>query len=175
MSDNKNKPVKKRTRKDLAWDGNEKLLPGDRGRYLRAALGSWNLPVIDISDEKQVEERILWYFNHCMENDLKPTVMGLCNALGISRDTFYNWGVGNYRKSTHSDLVKKARNLLEELWETYMVEGKINPVVGIFLGKNHFGYADKKEVVLEPRQTVVEPTQMDDVLKLYGGEEDSEE
>ena len=111
----------------------------------RAALGSWNLPVIDISDEKQVEERILWYFNHCIENDLKPTVMGMCNALGISRDTFYRWGVGEYRTATHSNLVKKARNLLEELWETYMVEGKINPVVGIFLGKNHFGYADKKK------------------------------
>ena len=37
MSDNK--PVKKRTRKDLSWDGNEKLLPGDGGRYLESS--SW--------------------------------------------------------------------------------------------------------------------------------------
>lgn len=46
-------------RKDLSWNGNENLLPGDRGRYLRHALASWDLPVIDISDEKQVEERII--------------------------------------------------------------------------------------------------------------------
>lgn len=31
-----------------------------------------------------------------------------------------------------------------------MLNGKINPVTGIFLGKNHFGYADKQEVVLTP-------------------------
>lgn len=166
-------PRKKRT--DLSWDGNDKLLPGDRGRYLRSALKAWNLPVIDISDPEQVEERIYWYLNKCVEDDMKPTVMGMCNALGISRDTFYQWGVGNYRGHTHSDMIKKARDFMEEMWETYMVEGKINPIVGIFLGKNHYGYADKKEVVLEPRQTVVEPTQMEDVLELYGGEEESEE
>lgn len=60
------------------------------------------------------------------------------------------------------------------MWETYMIEGKMNPIVGIFLGKNHFGYTDKKELTVEPRQTVVEPTQMDDVIELYGNAEDSD-
>lgn len=94
-------------RKDLSWNGNENLLPGDRGRYLRHALASWDLPEIDISDEKQVEERIIWYFNHCVEDDIKPTVSGMCNALGIDRKTFYTWQVGEYRESTHRPIVKK--------------------------------------------------------------------
>lgn len=88
---------------------------------------------------------------------MKPTVMGLCNALGIDRQTFYNWGTGRTRSesSDRMNIVKKAHNILEELWEDYMLNGKINPVSGIFLGKNHFGYADKQEVVLTPndRQT----------------------
>jgi hypothetical protein len=101
--------------------------------------------------------------------------MGLCNAIGIDRRTFYNWNVGETRSDSHKDIVTKARDILEEMWEIYMVEGKINPIVGIFLGKNHYGYTDKKELTIEPRQTIVEPTQMDDVLKLYGGDEGSED
>ena len=31
-----------------------------------------------------------------------------------------------------------------------MLNGKINPVSGIFLGKNAWNYADKQEVVLTP-------------------------
>jgi hypothetical protein len=33
-----------------------------------------------------------------------------------------------------------------------MMNGKINPVSGIFLGKNNFGYQDKQEYVLTPNQ-----------------------
>jgi hypothetical protein len=140
-------------RKDLSWSGNKELQPGDNSKFLRHALASWDLPPIDISDASQVAQRIEWFFSHCAEDDMKPTVTGLCNALGIDRSTFYRWGTGEFRKgetSDHYTLVKKARNILEELWEDYMLNGKINPVTGIFLGKNHFGYADKQEVVLTP-------------------------
>ena len=34
-----------------------------------------------------------------------------------------------------------------------MLSGKINPVTGIFLLKNNFGYADKSEIVLTPNNT----------------------
>lgn len=154
-------------RKDLSWNGNENLQPGDRGRYLRHALASWNLPVIDISDEKQVEERIIWYFNHCVEDDIKPTVSGMCNALGIDRRTFYTWQVGEYRENTHSPLIKKARAILEEMWEEWMVDGKINPVVGIFLGKNHFGYADKQDIVVTPNNPLGDAQNPEEVRQRY--------
>ena len=39
---------------------------------------------------------------------------------------------------------------MENMWETYMNSGKVNPVAGIFLGKNNFGYSDKQEYVLTP-------------------------
>ena len=39
---------------------------------------------------------------------------------------------------------------MENMWETYMNSGKVNPVAGIFLGKNNFGYQDKTEYVLTP-------------------------
>lgn len=157
-------------RKDLSWSGNKELQPGDNGRYIRHALASWDLPPIDIADAKQVQERIEWFFTHCAEDDMKPTVTGLCNAIGIDRQTFYNWGVGKYRNSessAHLDLVKKARNILEELWEDYMLNGKINPVSGIFIGKNHFGYTDKQEVVVTPNNPLGDGTATEEIEQRY--------
>lgn len=130
--------------------------PGDNSKYLRHALAVYDLPAIDISDEKQVEDRIRWYFNHCVENDMKPTVTGLCNAIGIDMDTFRRWGNGTYRAKTHCGMVKKAYAVLHELWEDYMLNGKINPVAGIFLGKNNFGYTDKQEFEIAPKNPLTE-------------------
>ena len=54
-------------------------------------------------------------------------------------------------------MIKKAYGFLEEMWESYMLNGKINPVSGIFLSKNLFyGYADKQEFVLTPNNGVSE-------------------
>lgn len=148
----------------------ENMKPGDRGRYVRHALASWNLPDIDISDEKAVEERIMWYFNHCVEDDMKPTLAGMCNALGIDRKTLYEWSVGNYRKDTHYPTIKKAKNLLEELYEGWMVDGKVNPVVGIFLGKNHFGYTDKQDIEITPKNPLGEGENPKEIAERYAND-----
>lgn len=146
-----------RNRPDLAKFGQENVEPGDNTRYLRHALTTLNMPPIDISDSNQVEDRLQWYFTHCADNDMKPTVNGMCNALGIHRDTLATWRTGEYRSNTHQGIIQKAYRLLEELWEDYMLNGKINPVSGIFLSKNLFyGYSDKQEVVLTPNNPLGE-------------------
>lgn len=37
-----------------------------------------------------------------------------------------------------------------------MLNGKINPVAGIFLGKNNFGYTDKQELEVKPVNPMAE-------------------
>jgi hypothetical protein len=126
--------------------------PGDNTRYLAHAMAVMNMPPIDISDPVQVEKRIWEYMELCTQNDMKPTVKGFCNSLRISRQALLDWKRGTFRADTHQAVILRAYDLLEELWEGYMQNGKINPVSGIFLGKNNFGYADKQEYVLTPNQ-----------------------
>ena len=142
------KEKKHRNRPDLAKFGQENVQPGDNTRYLRHALACWDLPPLNLDDDGAVADRVVWYFEHCATDDMKPTVSGLANSLGITRQTLYKWAQGQTRgeKSDRSDLIKRAYDLLNELWEDYMLNGKVNPVSGIFLGKNHFGYTDKQEV-----------------------------
>ena len=153
------KEKKHRNRPDLAKFGEENVKPGDNARYLGHALAMWNLPALDLDDDAAVEERIGWYFKHCQDDDMKPTVNGLAAALGVSRQTLHRWATGERRgeKSDRGDLIKRAYDLLQQLWEDYMLNGKVNPVSGIFLGKNHFGYTDKQEVTLTPGTPLGEP------------------
>lgn len=165
MADNNNKPLpKKRGPKPKPKDmpgsfGLENVQPGDNSKYLAHSMAVMNMPEINIADINQVEQRIGEYMTLCVQNDMKPTVMGFCNSLGISRMTLLDWRRGTYREETHQAVIIKAYGLLEELWESYMQNGKINPVSGIFLGKNNFGYQDKQEYVLTPnQQSDVDPT-----------------
>lgn len=142
--------VPRKPRADKLNFGEENVQQGDNSRYLRHALATLGMPPIDISDPRQVEDRIDWYFLHCAENEMKPTVKGLCNSLGIPRVTLMEWRQGNHRPNTHQAIILRAYDVLEELWENYMLNGKINPVSGIFLGKNQWNYQDKQEYVVTP-------------------------
>ena len=144
------KQKRHRNRPDLQNFGEEYVEPGDNARYLRHALVSLDLPPIDISDPKQVEHRIREYFQYCIDNDRKPNMIGLANWIGVSRETVNTWKRGDYRAETHSDVIKKALDVLEELWMDYMLNGKANPASLIFLGKNLWQYKDQSDIVVTP-------------------------
>lgn len=146
----------KRNRPDLANFGADRAEPGDNARFIRAARVALDLPPIDISDEKQVAQRINDYLNHCESFDIKPSVIGMCNWLGIDKTTLSSWNRGECRSKTHSPLIKKVYAMLEEMSVDYFQGGKVNPAAGIFLLKNHFGYRDVTDLTIEPRQGIAE-------------------
>lgn len=126
--------------------------PGDNSKFLRHALVIREWPLIDVNDPVQVQNRINEYFTLCIADDIKPTVKGFLNALRVAKSTLWEWKTGGLRAGTHQAIILEAYDVLEALWEDYMMNGKINPVSGIFLGKNNFGYQDKQEYVLTPNQ-----------------------
>lgn len=144
------KKVRKRNRPDLDKFGQEGIEPGDNSKFLRLSRVARNLPPIDISDPKQVEDRIDSYLDFCELNDRKPNIVGMANWLGVSRDTLGSWRRGEYRGATHSALIEKTCMLFEEQWVDYMMNGKVNPASGIFIGKNHYGYKDQQDITIRP-------------------------
>ena len=57
--------------------------------------------------------------------------------------------------------------MMEIMWENYMSSGKLNPVAGIFLGKNNFDYQDKTEYVLTPNQNNDSDIDPDSIRERY--------
>jgi hypothetical protein len=137
------------------------LQPGDNSKAIGIIMQFNNLPVIDLKKPEEVRDRINEYYNMCFENDFKPTVSSFAAALGYDRKTL--WSMMNRANQGWADLptltcdyIKKGYSSLEQLWEYYMQNGKINPVSGIFLAKNNFGYVDKTEYTIEPKATLNE-------------------
>ena len=150
--------------------------PGDNTKYLTVSMKLMALPDIDLKDPDQVADRLAEYFAIQAEADLKPTVAGLGLALnGMDRRRLWEirsgakmGGTSDYDLPTETlDLIKRAYKLMENLWENYMQNGKINPVSGIFLGKNNFGYQDKTEYVVTPITHNDSDYSADDIRKRY--------
>ena len=145
--------------------------PGDNTKYVLLGAKLFNLPSIDLKDPEQVNDRLNEFFRIHAEADMKPTVSGMGMALGLDRRRLWEIKTNNdkaYNLPTPvSDSIKKAYEYMELLWENYMQNGKINPVSGIFLGKNNFGYQDKTEYVVTPNVNNDSDYSADDIRKRY--------
>ena len=153
------------------------LQPGDNAKFMEIQIALLNMPNIDMNDVEQVTARLSEYFALYTSRDMKPTVAGMAVALnGHSRQWLHavvhdkpSGGAG-YKAALPTqvaDCIKKAYSLLENLWESYMQNGKVNPVAGIFLGKNNYGYLDKTEYVLTPNQQATEDYDPTEIRERY--------
>ena len=175
MAEKENKPKRKSNGRNSPVIGDNGLMtePGDNAKYIKNAMMLGALPKIDLTDPVAVEDRINEYFRIQFESDLKPTVSGMGLALGLSRQRLWEIKTGNYHTSKSlselptlsTESIKKGYEYMEILWENYMQNGKINPVSGIFLGKNNFGYQDKQEMVLTPNTNQEADYNVDDIKK----------
>ncbi|MCD8189498.1 MAG: DNA-packaging protein [Clostridiales bacterium] len=142
--------------------------PGDNAKITLFNMKLMGLPPIDRGDREQVENRIIEYFEMCIDEDMKPGTAGLCLSLGITRQAWQMWGSGKHRPG-YEDLVEKSRLVMESIMECYMLNGKINPVTGIFLMKSSFpGYRDQSEVIItSPTRPLGEVQDLDALAKKY--------
>ena len=149
--------------------------PGDTTKIVQTNMRFMVLPKINLREPEEVRQRIVEYFQIYAEADMKPTVAGMAMALGVDRRRLWEIKTGNYVNvggykdlpADTVDCIKKAYEILEATMESYANAGKINPVMAIFMMKNHFGYQDKTEYVLTPNQKQESDYDMDDIRKRY--------
>ena len=148
----------------------------DQSKFMRVNIALYNMDKVDMTDPTAVKARIAEYFELHSREGVKPTVTGMGMALGVDRRRLWEIVTGNFGNTRGSltqlppettDAIKKAYDFLETLWENYMENGKINPVSGIFLGKNNFGYQDKTEYVLTPNQNQEQNYDADSIKQRY--------
>ena len=150
---------------------------GDNTKFMTVQMALLNMPDIDMNDVEEVQARLNEYFALYAQYDMKPTVAGMAIALnGMSRQTLraiakdLPTGSSGYKTALPpgvATLIKKAYFLLENLWESYMNSGKVNPVAGIFLGKNNYGYQDKTEYVVTPNVNQDNDYNADEIRERY--------
>lgn len=178
--------IKRKPRGGNNWLSPENMLnveKGDNSKIMGVNIALFQMKDIDMKDAEAVSQRLGEYFTLYEQADLKPTVAGMALALnGMSRQTLsaivHNRPTGSdgYMSALPrevTDIIKKAYKLMENMWESYMNSGKINPVSGIFLGKNNYGYQDKTEYVLTPNQQNDSDYNAEDIRQRYLIDSDS--
>lgn len=158
-------------------DNGLQVTEGDNAKLMRINMAIFNMPNIDLENVEEVQQRLSDYFALYEQADMKPTVAGMALCLnGMSRQTLraiakdLPTGGAGYKTALPPEVatsIKKAYDLMENLWEAYMNSGKINPVSGIFLGKNNFGYQDKTEYVLTPNTNTDNDYSADEIRERY--------
>ena len=149
--------------------------PGDTTKIVQTNMKFMMLPKIDLHDPEAVKQRLVEYFQIYADADMKPTVAGMAMALDVDRRRLWEIKTGAMVGGTTKqnlppetlDCIKKAYEILESSMESYANAGKINPVMAIFMMKNHFGYQDKTEYVLTPNQKNDSDYDAEDIRKRY--------
>lgn len=114
---------------------------------------------IDLTNPEKVAERIDAYFLLMEKYGSRPLIAPLALALGLERTKLIeiSKNVDNLKiPSETRELITMAYRVLEGTWEYNFANGSYNPVTGIFLGKNHFGYTDQQDIVVAPKGIGVE-------------------
>lgn len=108
----------------------------------------WSLP--KCKSEQECLDRAEWFFfEYCQNLGIKPTIEGLCLAFDVHKETWNDWEHGE-KGRFYSDLVLKCKNAVQFYLTTATMDGKLNPNVWQFYGRNYFGMVDKKEIALAP-------------------------
>jgi len=146
-----------------------KATPEEMTKRMRKLKVIYDLPKIDLGDDKAVEDRIEYYFTYSIEQGLKPTIEGLALAIGISRNTLWEWETGKSRGllgSSRGDMIKKAKEYISFLMSEFVMNGEINPITWIFYAKNYFGMKDVQEHTFTPTSALGEQIPLADLQKL---------
>lgn len=147
--------------------------PGDNARYIQHNMIMFHWPKVDFMNPDDVEDRVLQYFKHCYDDDMKPTVAGLALALGIDRRRLWEMGqleqsvVGIKTVPEVREIIKRAYVMLNSQMEDFMMGGKVHPISAIFLLKNNMDYKDQSELTLTPNMPLSQPSQIVDIQKKY--------
>jgi len=108
---------------------------------------------VDLKDAEQVEQAIQIYIDKCISDNLRPGIVGLCAAIGLTYREFKNELNGLSHKTSPEclSIIKKYRSLINAYMEQCASQGVLNPVLAIFWQKNYVGLTDTQAVELIPK------------------------
>lgn len=128
------------------------MTPADQFKLTKQALDTFiasGVVEVDLHNPESVENAIINYFHQCQTNGLQPGNMGIYAALGISRQDYNDSCRGKNKSKIGRDsleVIKRATRAMSAYREGLMLEGKINPVAYIFMGKNFDGLEDQTHI-----------------------------
>jgi hypothetical protein len=163
-----------KTKKELGipeqWKPRDGSSDGYYGVALRQSRTSLNLPVINIKNPHEVEQRIDEYFDFCEVNNRPPNMVGLGNWLGVGVQTINRWKAGDWDVDTVGEVVQRALSVIEESLVTQVQDNPKAMVGGMFLLKSMFHYKEQQDIVISTGKQNDAEMSADEIAKRYLGD-----
>ena len=106
-------------------------------------LAEWN--------PENIANRTFEYLEKCKTDGVRPNLSGYSLAMGTTPDGLNEMIMDKRLTDETRSAILKGVSMVESIMITMMTEQRINPVTGIFLLKNHFGYKDQSEITFKGR------------------------
>ena len=119
--------------------------PEEISNLTSLALSVFMIKTPDLHNPDEVQQAIINYFQTCQTHGTRPGNLGLYAALGMSRQDYHDVINGRNKSKVSPeciDIVKRAARAVGVYREGLALQGKINPVTYIFMGKNYDGLED---------------------------------
>lgn len=98
------------------------LEPGEMGELITHMEELRALPAVREPDE--VRARVKWFFQWCIDGEVRPGVEILALSLGCTRQTLLNW---QHEGGLRGEVITAAKQAIAALTEQWGLTGKLNP------------------------------------------------
>ena len=121
------------------------------------------------NDTEEIIRRTNDFINGRITAGQLPTIEGWATALGMNRSTLQRWIAGSVNSESIETVrfLQLAKEYMSDVAATAALSGNVPPVPWIFYAKNHFDYADKVEVAVEPRNPLGPTRSIEEIAKKY--------
>lgn len=110
-----------------------------------------DLPSVDMNNPIEVQRRLDFFFDACIEARISPVVEWIALVLGIEWVSLKQIMAGKRRDdSLQQKYILKLILQMQSMWAYNGMYGQENPAEWIFRAKNYFGMRDNVEVTVAP-------------------------
>ena len=131
--------------------------------YIKHTIRLSAMKPIDRRDAEQIRQRTIEYMQSCIDDCMKPNMVGYALALGTDRVGLQRMFTDRTINASAYAEIDRGMTMIENIMIELMMDSKINPVTAIFLLKNHFSYKDTSDVNIHAEQVErVNPNELED-------------
>lgn len=168
----------------LVREAETDVMVSDKGKQFQMAVGQSlhnvlklrEIGIGKVSSDEEMVQRLEQFFNRCVEMGQIPTIEKACVTLGMTTSE-----LRRIKDGSSQGFSLKTKEIINELYSMcgaianeMALSNSVNPIIYIFLAKNHFGLTDKQELVITPNNSI-EATESVEVIEAKYNELPTEE
>lgn len=120
-----------------------------------------------VKNNKELLDRIDYYFEQCMLDCIRPTVETMSLAIGYSRISTWNWKNGIKCDSERQQIIQAAYDTIAAFDADMVSNGAMNPIVYIFRSKNFYDMRDQTDLVVTPNNPLGDVVSVEEIEEKY--------